>query len=242
MISLAKPEEITDTLFLSRLTLNPRSREARAALYDLHALHRLIWRGFPDRRESDSPDVGRILFRLEAEGPIVKDGLPFVLVQSALASDWSPLLSATGGASPVLDADGKSFAPRLTPGQQLRFRLRATPTVRRHPEDSPRDADGNSKGKRMGLRTEEEQRGWLLRKGEAGGFAPVEFRVTPLGQLTGNQPSRSGASGRDLKHTGVDYDGVLRVTDPDLFVQTLAAGVGAGKAWGFGLLSVARAC
>jgi CRISPR system Cascade subunit CasE len=43
-----------------------------------------------------------------------------------------------------------------------------------------------------------------------------------------------------MAHTGVDFDGVLRVTDPALFTQSLAAGIGAGKAWGFGLLSVAR--
>lgn len=37
------------------------------------------------------------------------------------------------------------------------------------------------------------------------------------------------------------YEGVLKVTGPDLFRQTLIHGIGSGKAYGFGLLSVAPA-
>jgi CRISPR system Cascade subunit CasE len=37
------------------------------------------------------------------------------------------------------------------------------------------------------------------------------------------------------------FEGVLEVTNTDIFRQTLASGIGSGKAFGFGLLSVARA-
>jgi len=37
----------------------------------------------------------------------------------------------------------------------------------------------------------------------------------------------------------VTFDGILRVTDPELFTQTLAQGVGTAKGLGFGLLSLA---
>jgi hypothetical protein len=38
----------------------------------------------------------------------------------------------------------------------------------------------------------------------------------------------------------VRFDGVLVVTDPALFRETVANGIGSGKAFGFGLLSLAR--
>jgi len=37
------------------------------------------------------------------------------------------------------------------------------------------------------------------------------------------------------------FDGRLVVTDADRFRETLTAGIGSGKAYGFGLLSIARA-
>jgi CRISPR system Cascade subunit CasE len=36
------------------------------------------------------------------------------------------------------------------------------------------------------------------------------------------------------------FNGTLAVTDPERFRAALATGIGSGKAYGFGLLSVAR--
>ncbi|MEW6230411.1 MAG: type I-E CRISPR-associated protein Cas6/Cse3/CasE, partial [Bacillota bacterium] len=44
------------------------------------------------------------------------------------------------------------------------------------------------------------------------------------------------------KLRSVRYDGVLRVKDPTLFKKALFGGIGPGKAFGFGLLSVAPYC
>ena len=45
----------------------------------------------------------------------------------------------------------------------------------------------------------------------------------------------------NLELFSVQFDGVLQVVEPALFVHAIAAGIGSGKAFGFGLLSVARA-
>ena len=42
-----------------------------------------------------------------------------------------------------------------------------------------------------------------------------------------------------MTHSSVLFDGLLRVTDTDAFLRTLVRGIGPGKAFGFGLLSVA---
>ena len=109
-------------------------------------------------------------------------------------------------------------------------------------------------GKRVGLLTEVDQLRWLLRKGEAGGFRipgewvpakhpetgePIElpnFRVDaiPEGRVR-------NVKGSDGQLTTVRFEGVLVVTDPDQFRETLCAGIGPAKGLGFGLLSVASA-
>ena len=45
--------------------------------------------------------------------------------------------------------------------------------------------------------------------------------------------------GKGQRLRSVRYDGILEITDPDKFRNTLLCGIGPGKAFGFGLLSVA---
>jgi CRISPR system Cascade subunit CasE len=113
-------------------------------------------------------------------------------------------------------------------GDVLRFRLVANPTVKRD-------------GKRHGLLREEEQLAWLARKGHTGGFtlSTGGVVVVPLGgrQSHRHDPQR-GAVGL-VTHVGVRFDGLLMVNQSELFVQTLEAGIGSAKGFGFGLLSIA---
>jgi len=46
-------------------------------------------------------------------------------------------------------------------------------------------------------------------------------------------------NGKGQRLRSVLYNGLLEVTDPDLFHRALIRGIGSGKAFGFGLLSVA---
>ena len=46
-------------------------------------------------------------------------------------------------------------------------------------------------------------------------------------------------NGRDCRFHRVQFRGTLRVTDPERFRQSFAAGLGHGKAFGFGLLQLA---
>jgi CRISPR system Cascade subunit CasE len=45
----------------------------------------------------------------------------------------------------------------------------------------------------------------------------------------------------DLTHFAVCFEGVIEVTEPDLMCRTVSAGIGPAKAFGFGLLSLAKA-
>ena len=152
-----------------------------------------------------------------------------MLVQSEQQPDWQE-----PGRESLLTAECKTFSPRLKPGQRLRFRLRANPTARRVFE---RSDDGKQSGKRIGVYGEDNQRAWLDRKAEAGGFRVLDCSVLDRGF----QVSRRRNGAPPLKHLWVDFEGILDVTDPDTFLSALESGIGSAKAFGFGLLSVAPA-
>src|SRR6185295_9354187 len=106
---------------------------------------------------------------------------------------------------------------------------RANPTVRKKSE-------GRRHGARLGLIKETDQLAWLARKGEQGGFqlggcVAVDEKIVQGIRQKGVPP---------LSFRSILFEGTLTITDPELFNSILAAGIGSGKAFGFGLLSVAR--
>ena len=197
-------------MYLSKLTLVPANRKALRDVSDPYQLHRTIMRAFPDAKDGGP---GRVLFRLE---PTRDDALPVVLVQSDKRPDWCAVET---GAGYLQEARSKEVHLHLCTGQRLRFRLRANPTVKRD-------------GKRHGLAKDDDQRRWLERKGQEGGFNPTDFMV----RRSIRHVSRN-AKGRQV-HLGVDFEGILEVVDPQTFSETIRTGVGTAKGYGFGLLSV----
>jgi len=206
-------------MYLSRLILNPRSRAVQRDLASPHELHRTVMSGFPDDLAASAE---RVLYRLEQ---MERGNQIWLLVQSQLAPDWNGLdatyLAKTGRENPAV----KEFDLQPAPGQRLTFRLRANPTRRL--------VQPAGKGKRVGIYKVDEQIQWLNRKAENGGF--VVESVLPT------QQQRADDRKRDLKFLSVQFDGILQVTDSEQFALALANGIGSGKAFGFGLLSVARA-
>ncbi len=175
-------------------------------------------RAFPEQLPQDE----RVLFRLETERA---SGVLTLLVQSITRPDWSWLDPEDGYLLDLgreLNPWIKSFDSDFQAGQPLAFRLRANPTVKRD-------------GKRHGLFREEDQVAWLERKAAAGGFELAAVRSQQVDELQGYTAQR-----HHLKMLAVQFDGLLRVTDPEAFIDTLQRGIGPGKGLGFGLLSVAR--
>lgn len=209
-------------MFLSRLTLDARDRRARRVLADPYEQHRLVLLGFP----ADLDQGGcRVLFRLEPE---VGGTVRTILVQSNLEPDWSAReaqqLAALSG------SETKRLRLALSPGCLARFRLRANPTKR-----------DKATAKRVGIVSEAGQLTWLQRKGSAAGFA-VDHAQTLVVPEDGVRSRRPGESHeRWIVCHGVRFEGVLKVTDPAALNAAVRCGIGSGKAFGFGLLSLAPA-
>ncbi|MBL3592457.1 MAG: type I-E CRISPR-associated protein Cas6/Cse3/CasE [Synergistaceae bacterium] len=168
------------------------------------------------------------LFRIDP----LPNGRAVIIVQSAIEPDWG---YAFHNANYLLAAppEVKPFEPRFWQDQCLRFRLAANPT-RRLSKHSP-DVKKESIGKRVPVPTDQ-LIGWLVRRaGSAGFFIKQDATTLQPGYIY----MKKNGKGQRLR--SVLFDGLLRITDPDAFRQTLVRGIGSGKAFGFGLLSVAPA-
>ena len=222
-------------MYLSRLILNPRSRQVQHELADPYEMHRTVCRAFPKANFKENEPSG-ILFRVDLHP---KTGIPTLLMQSLQLPDWSRLLSdrkdylldesllPLGVGNP----SSKELSLQLRHGQALAFRLRANPTVKK-------DREGRNQGRRVGLFREEEQLAWLKRKIEAAGGMLVEAHVHGQATLRVNLFSEKDDD-RRMRFVAAQFDCILQVKDPDLLVKPIGAGIGSGKGLGFGLLSLA---
>ncbi len=209
-------------MFLSKLVPDLHERGVRRDLTNPYDLHRTLLRAFPDEADGGP---GRVLFRVE----LPRGEPPFILVQSDKEPHWSRLPPAY-----ITERHTKALNTlAFLRGQRLLFRLQANPTKRAGKSAT----DPLWFGKRVGLGREEEQENWLVRKGEQAGFyvARQGFRVVPEGKVMARK------AGQNLQFHSVRFEGVLEVTDPRRFLKTLRDGIGSAKAFGFGLLSLARA-
>lgn len=235
------------TIYLSRLFLNNQNREVRYDLGDCHRLHSRILKSFGKAPDGiPARDHFGVLFRPET----VEDssGLTRLLVQSNAVPDWSHLSVSYLGDPPnpvsnlslrTLDTD---YA-RIGEGMPLTFRLRANPT-RRISNRNP-DRPDALVGKRVDLLREADQIDWLYHKGEQHGFRLLET-TTNIPDVQAARREKTHGKRRALDQSiarltfgTVVFNGRLEVTDRALFLQVLVAGIGSGKAFGFGLLSIA---
>ena len=205
-------------MIISRLLVDVTAPAVQSVLQNPYAVHQAVLKAFP----ADAGPSNRVLFRVEPEQ---SDGVGTLLVQSDLTPDWSLPRFLEG--LPVVEARSKPFEPRLAPGMHLHFRLRANPTVRRQ-------------GKRLGLAGEEAQAEWLRRKLESGGFEVLSASVIDEGALRARREAGMDRMAPMIFRT-VRFEGALAVRDPARVIAMLRQGVGPGKAFGFGLLSLARA-
>lgn len=233
-------------LYLSRLYLNHRSRAVMKDVADPRMLHKTISGCFPaiegqkgrPQHERETPrSAFNILHRLERR----PDG--FVLyVQSSAKPDWSRLTPGYANRVEVKPING--LYSEISNGSRLMFRLAANPTQRAGKKDKGHEKFQDEKRRRIDIRDDAKRIQWLAKKGEHCGFSLC--RVTTRNEVASVDAIPRPAvkfkhdTGRVTLGSAI-FDGVLEVTDADAFRSALAKGIGTGKAYGFGLMSVAPA-
>jgi CRISPR system Cascade subunit CasE len=205
-------------MFYTKLELNTRNRNVRRDLADVGQLHRTIYGGFNDVMNDKTPE--RILFRLE---PKFGNGPDVIIVQSWTKPVWNNLLVLNDGFQSYAKLSVKESAFTLTASATYRFRLKA---------------EAKKKGEIkniINLVTEEEQMEWLRRKAQYYGFVINQALI-----LDNRNPIEGKSRGNMLFFNAVLYEGILTVDDVEKVTNAVKNGIGHGKGFGLGLLSLAR--
>lgn len=243
-------------MFLSCLLIavgeNPdRPRPGRLWLHNLYRVHQRLCMAFPSaERIREDPEFLRaytpedfgaghvhvnrgkdagFLYRIDPQC----GGRVVILVQSAAKPDWD---YAFHNASDLLAAapEMRAFEPSVEKGQRLRFRLAANPTRKIDTKTGPDGHRGH--GRRVPVPTTGLHE-WLARRAHPAGFSiDLDSLVVHPGYVYVEIPGSGGYRLRSAR-----YEGLLVVADPDKFRDALIHGIGPGKGFGFGLLSVGRA-
>jgi len=202
---------------------------------------------FPEVDRQEARASLGVLYRVEPN--TVGPGVP-LLVQSFEQPDWQVLPARylapkENESGPSQSKDISNLLNNLQVGHVLSFRLRANPTKK---IETGKAHGIDTNGRRVGLRSEEECIVWLQRKAAASGFELMNaFGTDDIPNVRVRQEApRRGESGRHgddgggrLSFASTLFEGALRIVDKDAFLKALSQGIGSGKAFGFGLLSIA---
>ena len=224
-------------MFLTKIDLAPERRLARKYLGSPQAMHAVVM-SVTGGHDGNGP--GRVLWRVDR-------GVTTALyILSPLEPDCSRLVAEAGTAgTQARTLDYSPFLASLDAGQLWAFRLAANPSY------SASRGPG-VRGQRYGHVTVEQQRQWLMDRVPRFGFElmPVDhadgegtdeavlvaYRERPV--FNRRRPGGEGCDRVTINRTV--YEGVLRVTDPEPLRRALIAGIGRSKAYGCGLMTLAR--
>lgn len=216
-------------MYLSRVKIDTNNRQKIKDLTHLGAYHHWVEESFPNEKGVDPRP--RHLWRIDT-----LRGNKYLLVLSENQPDQT-LLATYGVENSVQVKSYDHFLSSLVNGDVMRFKLTANPT---YSVLQP----GEARGKVYAHVTVEQQRQWLIKKATKLGFSFLE--TAQDGDNTGASFDIVGRSrellhrkeGRSVRLSQVTFEGVLKITDLDLFKKALTQGIGREKAFGMGLMTV----
>jgi CRISPR system Cascade subunit CasE len=212
-------------VYLSRIALNVKRRETMKALSSPQLLHGAVEQSFDGSRQ-------RNLWRVDWLGEEC-----YLLVLSAGQPDLSRIAGQFGFSQEEKPWETKSYdqlLARLEAGQQWHFRLRANPV-----RSSAKEHGESGRGKVFAHVTQQQQKQWLLARADACGFSLREdaFDVVHTQWVKFHKGSDGN---REVTLRTATFEGTLAITDAERFKQALTSGIGRAKAYGCGLLTIAR--
>lgn len=238
-------------MYISRIPLNTARYEGRRLVGSPYRLHAAVEKSFaPGAVRTD--DTGRILWRLDT----ADDGKELWLyVVSPEQPDFSHIIEQAGwvNGGEQQTKDYERLLSRISLGQQWQFRLRAN-TVRSavvdrggeiHKDPAIQKArDEGRRGHLKGDATAEWQLKWLEKRSERNGFrilaSPDDLSASScLVSQRFTEHFRKHGDPHPVTLTTCQFDGLLEVTDADLFEHVLRFGIGRGRGFGCGLMTVA---
>jgi len=183
-------------------------------LKDSYAWHQKVWEAFPERDKESRNFLTRV--------DDIDSGFRLLILSMSIPTrpDWCP----------TDNWKTKEMPDTFLNAEQFNFSLVANATEKK----VIRNENGERKknGKRIPIVGEENLTAWMLRKCSQHGFtiAETQLRITPMPRQYFMKKRKSGL------HAATHFQGLLKVTDKELFLKTLTTGIGTAKAFGFGML------
>ncbi|MFF5309781.1 type I-E CRISPR-associated protein Cas6/Cse3/CasE [Streptomyces massasporeus] len=219
------------TLWLTRIVPDVHSREARRDLQGVNAamgLHRRLMALYPNNAGPDPRAQFGVLFRVED----TSNG-QHVLLQSSHEPDLTRLPNGYGTAltrplDPLLEA--------LETGLTVRYRCTASPV--RKPGATTRARYNLPAAIPL---SGEEADEWWTRQADTAGLKPLLSHSQAVEAARAVRTPNGANDKQHIRHNRIRFDGTATITNPDLLRQKITEGIGRGKAYGCGLLSIAPA-
>lgn len=219
-------------MYLSRVEIDVNNRYKTRDLTHLGAFHNWVEQSFPEEIKTqkrfrhlwriDQLNGKKYLLLLSQEEPVANKFAQYGVTKSVQTKSYDHFLSG------------------IKTGELMRFRLTANPV---HAVPQP----GKSQPKILPHITVDQQKVWLVKRAEKLGFEliskPDAENVEGLNALAFDIVSRDWPilvrkHGHGAKLSRVTFEGLLKVSDVDIFRNTLVSGVGREKAFGMGLMTV----
>ena len=232
-------------MYLSRIELDIRRRETLSALAYPVVMHGAIEDSFACKEE-------RKLWRIDT----LSDKTYLLLLSKSelnpdnLLRQFAPIRRSNPRSDNFISKDYYPLLNRIENGQKYRFRLCANPVhnTRKNKENT------SSERQRLAHVTHEQQCDWLLKRAESLGFLLEQgdeytasdgsvFHTHPSFEVVSDtwkifKKGNNQTAKVTLRQT--TFDGVLTVSNVDLFKEKLTQGIGHGKAYGCGLMTIIR--
>ncbi|MDC2888526.1 type I-E CRISPR-associated protein Cas6/Cse3/CasE [Psychrosphaera algicola] len=223
-------------MFLNKVTLLSTTQSAaeltRLASNGVYASHQLLWQLFPEDNERS------FIYRQE-EGV---NGRPEFFVLSHV----KPASNDT-----IFSVQTKPFMPKLNTGDRLAFKLTVNPTVcitddkgksRRHDvlmhvkKHANHDLKNDSAGLKIAMEHAAIQ--WISDRKRLAQWG-MSFDALPNIESYTQHDSKK-RTGHNVRFSSVDFQGILTITDPTVFLNQYARGFGRSKSMGCGLMMIRK--
>lgn len=206
-------------MYLSRVQIDTDNRRKIRNLTHLGAYHDWVERSFPS--EIARGERTRKLWRIDH-----LHGKEYLLIVSKEKPDLAEFCRyGVDGSAASKDYD--LFLEKLKAGMKCRFRVVLNPVVAVF-------AGIGKRGRIMPHITVQQQMDYLKARSESQGFSLTDGGY----DITERNFAVLQKSNERIRLSRVAYEGVLAITDIELFRRLLTEGMGKKKAYGFGMMTV----
>lgn len=186
----------------------------KRGLKDSYAWHQKVWEAFPERDKESRNFLTRV--------DDIDSGFRLLILSMSIPTrpDWCP----------TDNWKTKEMPDTFLDAEQFRFSLVANATKKK--VIRLENGERKKNGKRIPIVGEENLTAWMSNKASQHGFsiAETQLRITPMPRQYFMKKRKPGL------HAATRFQGILKVTDKELFLKTLTTGIGTAKAFGFGML------